>query len=117
MQYYHWIREFEAMDFQPRDNKITKPELKAYYAAEDPTLPDNELDAKVQKFFNDYNKNWRTNPDQADDNVGKWEMWGKVHWLAHITERNIRNAERKSLEFEEKVWFANDANRDLVWTH
>ena len=84
MQFYHWIKEFEAMDFQPRDDKIMKPELKAYYSNEDPTLTDAELDSKVQDFFNKYNHYETWNPELADDNVGKWELWGKVHWLSHL---------------------------------
>lgn len=41
-------------DLEPKDDIITKPELKNYYAGIYPALTDAELDNKVQIFFDEY---------------------------------------------------------------
>lgn len=44
-----------------------------------------EVADAVEAFFEKYNHGEKSG--HGDDNVGKWEMWGRDHWERHVAER------------------------------
>lgn len=113
MQYYHFYQLYKALD-ENEDLKITRDELTAYYTQQG-GMTALEVSDKVEEFFQKYNTG-ETN-GFGDDNVGKWELWIKMHWEKHVEEYNDRRDHRNALNLEELVLKPYDDNHDSLWSY